>query len=102
MCEIVHERTSHAVQKLVLVSENYSWSDDRSIGEYSLDGDLTLSLAPVELGGRVLGHIQIREVNKFRDPVLLCDASDRFGTGYMHGVEVEVPGEFRSDFVTQG
>ena len=44
----------------------------------------------------------MREVNKFRDPVFLCDASDRFGTGYMHGIEIEVPGEVRSDFVTQG
>ena len=95
------ERTSHVVQKPVFVSEHCSWSDNRGIGECFLDGDLALSLGPVELRGRVQRRVQVGDVNEFRNTVLLCHTSDRFGTGYMHGVEIEVPREFRLDFATR-
>ena len=95
-------RTSHVVQKPIFIPEHRSGSNNGSIGERFLDGDFTLSLAPVELGGRVQRHVQMRDVNEFRDSTLLGDMSNRFGTGDMHGIETEVPNGLGSAFSTKG
>jgi hypothetical protein len=102
MQKTICERTGHVVQKSVFVSEHRSWSDNGNIRECYLDCDLAFCLAPVELRGRVQRRIQVRDVDKFRNTTLLCDASDRFGTGYMHGVEIEIPRQLRLGFATRG
>ena len=48
-----HEPTSHVVQKPIFVPEHRSRSDDSGIGERFPDGDFALSLAPIELRGRL-------------------------------------------------
>jgi hypothetical protein len=98
----IHEPTSHVVQKPIFVPEHRGRSDDSGIGERFLDGDFALSLAPVELRGRLQRRVQMGDVDELRNSALLCDMSDRFGTSDMHGVEIEVPGGLRSDLVTQG
>jgi len=98
----VHEPTSHVVQKPIFVPEHHSRSDDSGIGECFLDGDFALSLAPVELRGRLQRRVQMGDVNELRNTALLCDMSDRFGTGDVHGAEIEVPVDLRLVLVTQG
>ena len=98
----VHGPTSHVVQKLIFVPEHRSRSYDGGITERFLDGDFALSLPPVELRGRPQRRVQMRDVDELRNSALLCDMSNRFGTGYMYGVEIEVPVDLRSILVTQG
>lgn len=98
----VHEPTSHIVQKPIFVPEHHSGSDDSGIGECFLDGEFAFSLAPVELRGRLQRRVQMGDVNELRNSALLCDMSDRFGTGNVHGTEIEVSGDLRSVLVTQG
>jgi len=44
----------------------------------------------------------MRDVDKFRDSTLLGDMGDRFGSGDMHGTEIEVPKGLESIFDTEG
>lgn len=41
----------------------------------------------------------MRDVDEFRNSVLLRDASDRFGASHMYGVEVKVPRKLKLDAV---
>ena len=44
----------------------------------------------------------MRDVDELRNSALLCDMSDRFGTGDVHGIEIKVPKELGLAFVTEG
>lgn len=61
----VRERTSHVVQKLILVSEHRGGSDDSSIGEGFLYDNLALSLGPVEHRSGIQRRVQVRNMNEF-------------------------------------
>jgi hypothetical protein len=44
----------------------------------------------------------MRDVDELRNSAFLCDMGDRFGTGDVHGIEIEVPRELGLAFVTKG
>ena len=96
------ERTGHAVQESVFISEHRSGTNDRGVGECFLDGNFALGFGPVELRGRVQRGVQMRDMDEFRNPALLRDVGDGLGTSDMDRVKIEVPEGFRLSFVTQG
>jgi len=98
----VRERTGHVIQEPIFVPKHYSGSNDGRIDERLFDGNFTFGLVPVELRGRVQRRVQMRDVNKFRNPTLLGDVGNRFGTSDMHGTEIEVPKDLGSAFGTKG
>ena len=94
-------RTSHIVQKPVLISKHCGGPNYCSIGERLLDSDFALCLCPVELRSRTQRRVQMRDVNEFRNAVLSGDVRNRFGTSDMNGIEIEVPMDSKSAFDTK-
>ena len=94
----VRTRTSHIVQKPILIPKHRGGPNNCSIGERLLDSDFALCLCPVELRSRTQRRVQMRDVNEFRNTVLSGDVRNRFGTSDMDGIEIEVPIDSKSAF----
>ena len=84
-------RTGHVVEMFVLVAVHDGRADDGRLGEGLLDALLALELGAIERGLGVRSSIQMRDVNKALDTLLLRDVRNAGGAVGVYGRVVEVP-----------